>query len=232
MYIVFTLNFTVVVDLQKSAQDIEREQEERLKAKYGGLQPKKKLLPKVCTQLMETFVVILSSQLVSLAWSDDTLYKQQDTNSCKGWESLEQHSFGLCRSTNSLTLLTGHYPSKEWSLNSNRLQQWLPTLSQNWRLLTISRLVELPTLERRVDPLLSFFTTRLLKAQQQRKQTMKLNMKEIPSNWSNPRQFSSFLVFAFAELTGMLVDNAVRSSSCTSRLSIVVGNTNCSSGPD
>ena len=32
--------------LQKSAQDIEREQEERLKAKYGGLQPKKKLLPK------------------------------------------------------------------------------------------------------------------------------------------------------------------------------------------
>jgi len=35
--------------MQKSAQDVEKEQEEMLRAKYGGLQPKKKLMPKVST---------------------------------------------------------------------------------------------------------------------------------------------------------------------------------------
>ena len=32
---------------QKCAAEVEREQEELLKAKYGGLKPKKKLMPKV-----------------------------------------------------------------------------------------------------------------------------------------------------------------------------------------
>ena len=32
-----------------SANDIMKQQEEMLKQKYGGLQPKKKLMPKVCS---------------------------------------------------------------------------------------------------------------------------------------------------------------------------------------
>lgn len=44
-----SLELTCSVTVQNpAANDIMKQQEEMLKQKYGGLQPKKKLMPKVC----------------------------------------------------------------------------------------------------------------------------------------------------------------------------------------
>lgn len=46
----------------KSAEEVEREQEAKLKAKYGGLQPKRKLMPKVCASLTNWAAIVRGQQ--------------------------------------------------------------------------------------------------------------------------------------------------------------------------
>lgn len=97
---------------QKSAEEIEREQVAKLKAKYGGLQPKRKLMPKVSAHHKPPGPGVPSRTRRTL-------------------------SLVLRRSTNSSTPQTGRCPSKASSPSSPR--RWgRPIWSRSWRHRTIS----------------------------------------------------------------------------------------------
>ena len=92
----------------KSAETVEKEQEAKLKAKYGNLGAKKKLMPKVCFVLAMMLEAAVLQGLLGV-----------------------RCVLASCRTINSLTLLTGRFQSKASKPKTSRTPR---ALSQSWNL--------------------------------------------------------------------------------------------------